>query len=224
MDSVSTLAHELGHAVHSLYSNEANSYTYASYEIFLAEIASTVNETLLSFYQIENAQTNKEKVYYLCEFLDKVKGTIYRQTMFAEFEKIMSEKAQNKESLTEEVMSNVYYDLNKDYFKDSVILDDSIRYEWMRISHFYRPFYVYKYATGLVSALCIVSDILSKKEGFPLKYLTFLRSGSSKNVLDILNIVDVDLTNMATYEKAFGLIKQRLDELKKIIEDGGLDE
>ncbi len=220
-DSVSTLAHELGHAVHSTYSKENNSFEYSGYDIFVAEIASTVNETLLSFYFLKNAKSKKEKMYFLCEFLDKVKATIYRQTMFAEFESIMSKKCQNKESLTEEEFSSTYYKLNQEYFKDSVIIDPEIRYEWMRISHFYSPFYVYKYATGLISAICIVKDIMDEKEGFVEKYIEFLKSGSSKEVLDILKIVDIDLTGDEPFEKAFAFITDCLKELKEIINEGG---
>jgi len=219
-DSVSTLAHELGHAVHSTYSRKNNPYIYEGYEIFLAEIASTVNEMLLSSYMLKKANSKKEKIYYLCEFLDKVKATIYRQTMFSEFEQIMSEKCQKKESLTEEAFSETYYKLNEKYFKDSVIVDDFIRYEEYRVSHFYSPFYVYQYATGLISAISIVSDILSEKEQIVDKYIEFLSSGSSMDVLDILKLVDVDLTTKEPFEKAFHLVESRLEELKKIVEEG----
>lgn len=222
-DSVSTLAHELGHAVHSMYSKENNDYLYHSYELFVAEIASTVNETLLSFYMLDHAQEKKEKIYYLCEFLDKVKATIFRQTMFSEFEKIMSEKMQQKECLTEELMSQTYYKLNQKYFGDSVIIDDKIRYEWMRISHFYRPFYVYQYATGLISALCIVSNLLSDKN-YQEKYLNFLKGGSSKNVLDLLKDIDIDLTTKKPFTIAFDLIKEKFDELQKLIKEGEYNE
>ena len=223
-DSVSTLAHELGHAVHSLYSKENNIYEYASYDIFLAEIASTVNETLLSFYFLNSAKTKKEKIFYLCEFLDKVKATIFLQTMFAEFESIMSKKCQNKEALTEKVFSDEYYKLNQEYFRDSVIVDPEIRYEWMRIPHFYTPFYVYKYATGLISAICIVSDIMDHKEGFVQKYLTFLKSGCRKEVLEILEGVDIDLTTDAPYEKAFSFIAKCVNELEELMKEGETDE
>ena len=203
-----------------MYSKENNSYPYYSYEIFLAEVASTVNETLLSFYMLDHVKEKEEKIYYLCEFLNKVKATIFRQTMFAEFESIMSKKCQNKESLTEESFSDVYYDLNKEYFKDSVIVDSEIRYEWMRISHFYSPFYVYQYATGLISAISIVSDIYEYKDEFVAKYLNFLKSGSSKNVLDILKEVDVDLTTTKPYEKAFHFVEEKVKELKELLESG----
>ncbi len=216
-DSVSTMAHELGHAVHSMYSKENNSYPYYDYEIFLAEIASTVNETLLSVYMYDNAKTPEEKIFYLCEFLDKVKATIYRQTMFAEFESIMSKKCQDGVSLTEEEFSNTYYHLNEEYFKDSVIVDESIRYEYMRISHFYSPFYVYQYATGLIAAICIVSDILSDSK-FKDKYIKFLQSGCNKDVLELLKIVDIDFTEYTPFDKAFTFIKEKYNELKTLLE------
>lgn len=215
IDSVGTLAHELGHAVHSMYSKENNPYIYAGYDIFVAEIASTVNEVFFSHYMRENAKTKEEKIYYLCEFLDRVKATIYRQTMFSEFESKMSEKLQNKESLTESTITDTYYELNKEYFKDSVIIDDSIRYECLRIPHFYTPFYVYKYATGLISAICIANDILNGTSSE--NYLNFLKSGSSKNVLDILKIVNVDLTDEKTFEKAFKYIEKCIEELNSLV-------
>lgn len=224
MDSVSTLAHELGHGVHSMYSTENNSYLYYSYEIFLAEIASTVNETLLSQYLLKNAKSKKEKMYFLCKFLDKVKATIYRSAMFSEFEKIMSEKCQNGESLTEENFSSTYYELNKKYFKDSVIIDELIRYEEYRIFHFYRPFYVYQYATGLICAIFIAQNILNEEEGYRDKYLAFLKSGSNQDALDILKIVDIDLTIDEPFEKAFSFIKEMLEELKDLIKEGEEDE
>ncbi len=141
--------------------------------------------------------------------------------MFAEFESIMSKKCQNKESLTEEQFSDTYYKLNQKYFKDSVIVDPEIRYEWMRISHFYSPFYVYKYATGLISAICIVKDILDEKDGFVEKYIEFLKSGCNKDVLDILKLVDVDLTTNVPFEKAFEFIRECLNKLKEIVNEGG---
>ena len=214
---VSTLAHELGHAVHSKYSKESNSYIYADYDIFIAEIASTVNETLLSMYMLDNASTKEEKIYYLTEFLNKVKATIYRQTMFSEFEEIMSKRIQEHTSMTEKDITDIYYNLNKEYFKDSVIIDDDIRYECLRIPHFYTPFYVYKYATGMISAIAIVNSILNKKEGFPEKYIDFLRSGSRINPLDILKIVDIDLSSSKTYDEVFKFIEDKYLELKELV-------
>ncbi len=216
-NSVSTLAHEMGHAIHSKYSKEANPYIYADYDIFIAEIASTVNETLLSLYMIDNAQDKNEKIYYLTEFLNKVKATIYRQTMFSEFEELMSKRVQNHESMTESDITSAYYKLNQEYFKDSVILDKDIKYECLRIPHFYSPFYVYKYATGMISAIAIVNSILNKKDGFPSKYIEFLSSGSSLNPLDILGIVDVDLASDETYDEVFKFIHSKYKELSELV-------
>ncbi len=222
--SVSTLAHEMGHAIHSNYSRENNPYIYEGYKIFLAEIASTVNEMLLSCYMLEHTKNKDEKMYYLCSFLDKVKSTIYRQTMFSEFETIMSQKCQNHESLTEACFTDTYYKLVQEYFKDSVIIDEDIRYECYRVPHFYTPFYVYQYATGLISTISIVSDILENKPHIVENYIQFLSSGSSMNVLDILKLVDVDLTTKEPFERAFQFIEKKLLELQLLVKEGEFSE
>ena len=175
-DSISTMAHELGHAMHSYYSDRNQDITYAQYPIFLAEIASTVNEVLLSEYLIENAKDDNEKLRHILEFLDRFRATVYRQTMFAEFEKKAHEMEQNGEALTPQALGDMYYELNKQYHGDGIINDELIRYEWSRIPHFYTSFYVYKYATGLCSAIAIASDILEGKEGARERYLQFLKS------------------------------------------------
>ena len=192
-DSVNTLVHELGHSMHSYYS-KSQSYIYHQYPIFLAEIASTVNEVLLNDYLYKHAKTKDEKILYLTEFLDKVRATIFRQTMFAEFEMIMHDKEANNIPLTEEEFSTTYYELNKLYYGDNVISDDYIRYEWARIPHFYSSFYVYKYATGLSAAIAIASDILNGKEGAKDKYLEFLSSGGNNYPMEILKKTGVDMT------------------------------
>ena len=176
MDSVSTLAHEMGHAMHTYYSNENQDYLYASYPIFLAEIASTVNEILLSEYLYNNTNNKDEKEYYLIEFLDRFKATVYRQVMFAEFEDIVHKKYESGESLTKDMLCNIYYDLNKKHFEGPVVVDEDIKYEWARVPHFYTSFYVYKYATGFISALIIVDNLLNKKD-FKDKYIKFLVVG-----------------------------------------------
>ncbi len=220
-DSVSTLAHELGHAMHSYYSDEANEYNSAQYPIFLAEIASTVNEVLIDDYFYKLAKTDEEKIYYLTNFLDKIRTTIYRQTMFAEFEKIVHDEYQKNTPITAEALCSIYYDLNKLYFGKNVIVDKNIQYEWARIPHFYTPFYVYKYATGLISALIIASDILEDTPGSKERYLEFLKSGASDYPLNILAKVGIDISDAKTIKKAFDLIEKKLKQLESLVNKDG---
>lgn len=217
VDSVSTMAHELGHSMHSYYSNQNQEYLYHNYPIFLAEIASTVNEILLNDYLYKNAQSKSEKMLYLNEFLDKIKGTLYRQTMFAEFEMKIHDKYQAGIPLTEEEFSNTYYELNKLYFGPNMISDEEIRYEWERIPHFYTSFYVYKYATGISAAIAFASDILNHVDGAVDRYLTFLQSGGSNYPLEILKNCGVDMTSEEPIQKALDMFEQKLQELKKLI-------
>lgn len=217
VDSVSTMGHELGHSMHSYYSNKYQNSMNANYPIFLAEIASTVNEVLINDYLYKNAKTKEEKMLYLTEFLDKVRTTIYRQTMFAEFEMIMHDKYEQNIPITEEELSSTYYELNKLYYGDNMVSDDLIRYEWLRIPHFYTPFYVYKYATGLSSAIAIASDILKGKEGAKDAYLEFLRSGCSDYPLNILKKAGVDMTTPEPISKAIAMFKEKLSELQELI-------
>ena len=216
VDAVSTMAHELGHSMHSYYSKSQN-YVDSNYPIFLAEIASTVNEMLINDYMYKNAKTKEEKIYFLTDFLDSVRTTIYRQTMFAEFEMLMHDKESNGIPLTEEEISNTYYELNKLYYGENVISDDLIRYEWSRIPHFYTPFYVYKYATGLSSALSIASRIINGDEKTKENYLKFLSSGGNDYPLNILKRVDVDMTAPKPIEEALKMFKDKLEELKELI-------
>lgn len=217
IDSVSTMAHELGHSMHSYYSRKHQNYIDHDYPIFLAEIASTVNEVLLNDYLYKHAKTREEKILYLTDFLDKVRTTIYRQTMFAEFEKIMHEKYANNEPLTSENFSKTYYELNKLYYGDNIVSDDDIRYEWARIPHFYSSFYVYKYATGLSSAIAIASEILKGNEEASKAYLELLKSGGSKYPLELLKEAGVDMTTKVPVEKALAMFEDKLSELKNII-------
>ena len=218
VDSVSTMAHELGHSMHSYYSNNNQNSFNCGYPIFLAEIASTVNEVLINDYLFKNAKTKEEKILYLVELLEKVRTTIYRQTMFAEFEMLVHDKYQNGEALTSDLLCNTYYDLNKLYYGSNVISDDLIRYEWSRIPHFYSSFYVYKYATGLSAALSIATDILAGREDIKEGYLEFLKSGGSDYPLNILKKVDVDMTTTKPIEKALNMFKEKLNELKQLID------
>lgn len=220
-DSVSTLAHELGHAMHSFYSNKFQEHQHANYPIFLAEIASTVNEVLIDDYLYQHAESKEEKIVYLQNFLDKVRTTIFRQTMFAEFEMIIHEKYNQKEAITSDVLNDTYYELNKLYFGKNVIIDEDIKYEWARIPHFYTPFYVYKYATGLISALSIASDILNKVPGSIEKYLDFLSAGGSDYPLETLKKAGVDITSGDPIKKAFQLFEEKLLVLEQLVNEKG---
>ncbi|HIT37736.1 MAG TPA: oligoendopeptidase F [Candidatus Onthousia faecipullorum] len=211
-NDVSTLAHELGHSMHTYFSNHYNDYEKSSYPIFLAEIASTVNELLLSYYMEDNANTNDEKLFILNERLDLFKATIFRQTMFAEFEKYIHELTDKGEVLTSDGICNYYYELNKLYFGPNVIVDDEVRYECLRIPHFYTPFYVYKYATGLSIASYIVKNILNNTPNFKEKYLEFLKSGGRDYPLEVLKIIDIDLTDTKVFDEAMEMFKETLDK------------
>ena len=215
IDSVSTMAHELGHSMHSYYSKTLD-YTYHAYPIFLAEIASTVNEVLLNDYLYKHAKTKEEKILYTADILDKVRTTIYRQTQFAEFEMLMHDKEANGIPLTAQEFSDTYYDLNKLYYGDNVVSDDLIKYEWARIPHFYTSFYVYKYATGLTSALAIASEILKGNTEVRDKYLEFLHSGGSDYPLNILKNTGVDIEKKETLQKAFDFFDKKLNDLEEL--------
>ena len=214
---VSTIAHELGHSMHSFYSHKYQEYHDAGYPIFLAEIASTVNEILLNKYCSQNAKTKEEKAYYLNNLLENFRTTLVRQTMFAEFELMIHDLEESGEVLTEELLSNTYLMLNKMYFTDAAVSDDLIKLEWARIPHFYTSFYVYKYATGISVACKIVSDILSGKDGALENYIKFLSSGGSDFPLEILKKTGIDIANDDTIDKALEMFRETLKEFKEIV-------
>lgn len=213
---VSTLAHELGHSMHTYYSCKNNSYNNSDYKIFVAEVASTVNELLLAKYMLKTSKDKEEKLYILNQLLELYKSTIYRQTMFAEFEKEMHQLIEKEEVLTYENISEKYYKLNKKYFKDEVILDDLIKYEWERIPHFYYNFYVYKYAIGLSCASKIVDDILSNKPNAVENYKKFLKSGGSDYPINELKLAGVDVTKSEVVESALNMFDEIIDEFEKL--------
>ena len=210
-NDVSTLAHELGHSMHTYLSNQNNDYVNARYSIFLAEIASTVNELLFSYYMEKHSTDKKEKLAILNERLDLFKATIYRQVMFGEFELFIHEEVDKGNILIADKLSDYYYELNKTYFGDGVSVDREIRYEWLRIPHFYSPFYVYKYATGLSIASYIVKNILDGTEGFTDKYLEFLKSGGSDDPLEILKVIDVDLSDTKVFDDALEMFDDTIN-------------
>jgi len=212
----STIAHELGHAMHSYYSNTNQNIIDASYTIMVAEVASTVNEILLASYQIQNEKNKEKRAELIYELLENIRATLFRQAMFAEFEKIVHEKVENGEMLSSEDLSNMYYKLNEKYFGESVFIDEDIKYEWARIPHFYSCFYVYKYSTGISSAIAIASKILSGEEGYVDKYKEMLKQGCTKKSIELLKMVDVDLETKKPYEDAIEFYKNKIEELKKL--------
>lgn len=216
-NDMSTLIHEMGHSMHSYYSRNYNDYQNSEYRIFVAEVASTVNELLLSHYLLEHSSDVEEKKYILNNLMELYRATIYRQTMFAEFERDISSIIDNDGALTADKLSNMYYDLNKFYFGDGVVVDDEIRYEWERIPHFYYDFYVYKYATGLSAATAIVKGILDKKENAVKNYIDFLKCGSRLSPIESLKVAGVDLTNSSVADTALDEFKNILDMYKSMI-------
>lgn len=214
---VSTIAHELGHAMHSYYANNSQNIINANYTIMVAEVASTVNETILEDYLINKETDKKKKAALINEQLDDIRATLVRQTMFAEFEKIVHERIEKGESLSSNELNNIYFDLVKKYFGEDCVFDEDIKYEWARIPHFYSCFYVYKYATGITAAIAIANKILKGEPGYVEKYKKMLSLGGSKGSLELLKMVDVDLEKEETYEIAFNYFKEKLEELKKLV-------
>lgn len=217
MDDVFTMAHELGHAMHTYYSDTNQPIELADYTIFLAEVASTVNEVLLLKYLYSKAKNKEEKIYYLDQYLQMFKGTIFRQTMFSEFEKYAHELIENNLPISKNILNNFYEQLNKKYQGTAVKHNKLINYEWLRIPHFYSPYYVYKYATGLVSAICIASNIYNNVPGSVENYKNFLKSGGSNYSVETLKVAGVNLETDQPYEIAFNEMKWAIKELKNII-------
>ena len=216
INDVSTLAHELGHSMHTYYSCLNNPYQYSSYKIFVAEVASTVNELLLNFHLL-NKGSKEDKKYILSNLMNLFKATIYRQTMFAEFERDMHNLKEQGGVLTNEVLCDNYYKLNLDYFGPDVVVDDEIKYEWERIPHFYYNFYVYKYAIGLSCACYIVDNILNKKEYALENYLKFLSSGGSDYPINELKIAGIDVTKKDVIESAIKMFDSFIEQFKELM-------
>ena len=216
INDVSTLAHELGHSMHTYYSCLNNPYQYSSYKIFVAEVASTVNELLLNFHLL-NKGSKEDKKYILSNLMNLFKATIYRQTMFAEFERDMHNLKEQGGVLTNEVLCDNYYKLNLDYFGPDVVVDDEIKYEWERIPHFYYNFYVYKYAIGLSCACYIVDNILNKKEYALENYLKFLSSGGSDYPINELKIAGIDVTKKDVIESAIKMFDNFIEQFKELM-------
>ena len=217
LNDVFTLAHEMGHSMHTYLSSKNQPYLYSGYRIFVAEVASTCNEALLMQYLLGHTEDKQEKIALINYFLEQFKGTLYRQTMFAEFEKISHEMVQKQQPLTADVLCDVYYKLNQLYFGDDINIDKEIALEWARIPHFYTPFYVYQYATGYSAAIAISRKILSGDPAAREGYFKFLSGGSSKNPIDLLKLAGVDMTSKEPVESALKLFGDLLDQMEELL-------
>ncbi len=235
LNSVFTLAHEMGHAIHSYHSDKTQDYIFAGYKIFVAEVASTCNESLLIHHLLKQNESEKntaggkaKRAYLLNYFLEQFRTTLFRQTMFAEFEKIAHEMVESGETLTAENLNDVYYKLNEKYFGKGAYIDKEIALEWSRIPHFYTAFYVYQYATGFSAAIALSKKILEDYEaagekfageetGAVKNYKKFLCGGSSKDPIDLLKMAGVDMSSKEPIEDAMKMFRELLDELKELL-------
>ena len=219
LHDVFTLAHEMGHALHSWYSDEHQLYIYAGYRIFVAEVASTCNEALLIHYLMEQSKKagdQKKTMYLMNYFLEQFRTTLFRQTMFAEFEKITHGLQEQGETLTADRLCEIYYDLNKLYFGEEICVDQEIAMEWARIPHFYTPFYVYQYATGFSAAIALSKQILEQGAPAVEQYKKFLKGGSSMYPLELLKMAGVDMEQKAPVQDALAVFAQYLDEMERL--------
>ena len=216
-DEVSTINHELGHAMHYYYAIKNNKYQNYEYRIFVAEVASQVNELLLSYYMLDNAKEVEEKLFIIDELIKRFKASVIRQTMFSEFEELIHKLDQDGIVLTKDLLCEEYYKLNKKYFGKNVVVDQEIKYEWSRIPHFYYNFYVYQYATGYLAALKIANDIYNKVPNALENYLKFLKLGNTLDPVNSLKVAGVDLTDAKVYEEGFKEFDSNLDTFNKLL-------
>jgi oligoendopeptidase F len=208
-----TLAHEMGHAMHTFFSNKNQPYIRAGYKIFVAEVASIMNEILLTDHLLETLKDNKKKQYILNYYLEQFRSTVYRQTMFAEFEKIIHSNAESQIPLTAGSLSEIYHDLNIKYYGGKVVIDPQIDLEWARIPHFYMSFYVYKYAIGFAAAVSLSEKIISGENGALERYMEFLSSGNSDYPIELLRKAGVDMASPAPVERALKIFSRLVDEM-----------
>lgn len=216
-DSLTTLAHEFGHSVHSYYTRKHQKPVYGHYTIFLAEVASTLNEALLHEYLLKKETNKNKKLYLLNQFLEGIRTTVFRQTMFAEFEHFLHTDYEAGEALTQERLSTAYLELNKKYYGNAVVLDELIAYEWARIPHFYMNYYVYQYATGYSAAAALAKQILQEGEPAAKRVISFLKSGISDYPIELLRKAGVDMRTKEPVADAMGLFEQTLNEMETLI-------
>ena len=216
VNSMFTVAHEMGHALHSYFTWEKQPFVYSGHKIFVAEVASTCNEALLMEYLLKTETDPSRQLYLINYFMEQFRGTLFRQTMFAEFEKKAHEMSASGTPLTCENLSAVYHDLNKLYFGDDIVIDDYIDIEWARIPHFYNAFYVYQYATGYSAAIALSRKILNEGQPAVDRYLDFLSKGSSEYSIDLLKGAGVDMTSKKPIEDAMEVFRGLLDKMEKL--------
>lgn len=214
-----TLAHEMGHAIHSYLSNKNQPVAYSDYVIFVAEVASTCNESLLMQHLLKTCTDKKRRAYLVNYFLEQFRTTLYRQTMFAEFELMINEKAERGESLTADYLCEIYHNLNVEYYGEDLVVDKELDMEWARIPHFYNDYYVYQYATGFSAAIALSQKILNEGEPAVRDYINFLSGGCSKDPISLLKGAGVDMTSKSAVENALGLFSKLFDEMEELLED-----
>ncbi len=217
LNDVFTLAHEMGHSIHTYFAHQTQPFVYADYTLFVAEVASTLNEELLNHHLLNSTDDRATRLAVVNHSLEQFRTTLYRQTMFAEFEKLAHERAESGGALTAESLSEIHYDLNVKYHGPDVTVDEDIAVEWARIPHFYRDFYVYKYSTGMAAAIALSRQILDEGEPAVKRYIGFLSGGSSNYSIDLLKGAGVDMTSPATVESALKVFGERLDEMEKLL-------
>lgn len=217
VNNLFTLAHEFGHSVHSYYTRKNQPYVYGDYSIFVAEVASTCNEAILNDYMLKNTEDPKQRLYLINHYLETFRGTVFRQTMFAEYEHTIHQLAQNGEALTPDLLTKTYYELNKKYFGDELVIDELIGLEWSRIPHFYYNYYVYQYATGFSAATALSKQILEEGQPAVERYLGFLKSGSSDYPIEVLKKAGVDMTSSQPIVEALKVFEEMLNEMEELL-------
>ena len=217
VNNLFTLAHEFGHSVHSFYTRKTQPYPYGNYSIFVAEVASTCNEALLNDYLLKTIDDEKKRLYLLNHYLEGFRGTVFRQTMFAEFEHLIHKKVQAGEAITPDLLTTTYYELNKKYFGEDIVIDDEIGLEWARIPHFYYNYYVYQYSTGYSAATALSNQILAEGQPAVDRYIEFLKAGSSDYPIEVLKKAGVDMTTSAPIKEACKVFEQKLTEMEQLL-------
>ncbi len=219
LEDTMTLAHELGHSLHSYYSNSTQPYATHDYTIFSAEVASITNETILLDHLLKTTTDRNKKMYLLNEYLEAVRTTVFRQAMFSEFERDLYARAETGEAITADMLDDMWYKLNIKYYGPQIVVDKEIVGEWSRIPHFYYNFYVYQYVTGFSAANALATQILSEGEPARIRYINFLKSGGSDYSIDLLKKAGVDMSSPKPIKITLQRFELMLDELEKLLQE-----